>query len=217
MNLTASMRTSLKTVALISLVSGLSLGQPLRDPDGVIRVEISQNFGQFSFDEAPTFDDGLPGFGNPFVVQGVIYPAGTLAASAHNGMNPDGTPEFPNKVIGEWTCWGRFIGDGAHTAAGEWVMSTQVFSFAPDSGYGPKTIVTAGYETVDGTVQRAVTGGTGEFVGAAGAQRQQVLGHNATGALALSEEIDLDDPVAKALARIERVLSRIAMRLGLVP
>jgi len=96
-------------------------------------------------------------------------------------------------------------------------MSTQVFSFEPDSGYGPKTIVTAGYETVDGTVERAVTGGTGEFVGAAGVQRQQVLGHNGTGALSLGEEIELDDPTAKALARIEQALARIARRMGLVP
>ena len=201
----------------MTLAAGPLLGQPLRSPDGLIRVEIAQNFGQFSFDEAPAFDDGLPAFGNPFVVQGVIYPAGTLAHSVNNGMNPDGTPEFPGLVIGEWTCWGRFIGDGIRTAEGEWVMSTQVFSFEPDSGYGPKTIVTTGYETVDGTVERAVTGGTGEFVGAAGVQRQQVLGHNGSGALSLAEEIDLDDPTAKALARIEQVLSRIARRMGLVP
>ena len=203
--------------ALIAAASVSLPAQPLRDADGVIRVEISQNAGQFVFDEAPTFDTGLPAYGNPFVVQGVIYPAGTLANSINNGMNPDGTPEFPDKVIGEWTCWGRFIGNGVQTAAGGWVMSTQVFSFGEASGYGAKTIVTTGYETVDGTVERAVTGGTGKFEGAVGVQRQQVLGHNASGGLALSEEIDLDDPTAKALARIERVLSRIAKRMGLVP
>lgn len=212
-----SIRAAALCVIAMTLAAGSLLGQPLRSPDGVIRVEIAQNFGKFSFDEAPTFDDGLPAFGNPFVVQGFIYPAGTLAGSLYNGANPDGTPEFPDRVIGEWTCWGRFIGDGIRTAEAEWVMSTQVFSFEPDSGYGPKTIVTTGYETVDGTVERAVTGGTGEFVGAAGVQRQQVLGHNGTGAISLSEEIDLDDPTAKALARIEAVLSRIARRMGLVP
>ena len=212
-------RVSTKAVLLVATLVALHTstlrGQPLRDPDGIIRVEISQNAGQFVFDEAPQFEDGLPAFGNPFVVQGVIYPAGTLANSVHQGMNPDGTPEFPDMVIGEWTCWGRFIGDGLHTSNGEWVMSTQVFSFGEDSGYGSKTIVTTGYETVDRTVERAITGGTGEFVGAAGVQHQSIAGHNASGGLALAEELVLDDPTSRALARIERLLSRIATRMGL--
>ncbi len=178
------------TVTLLILAAGAAHAQPTHKPFQVIQVEVSQDFTRFSFDEAPV-SGGLPAFGNPFVVQGYIYPAGTIVGSLNNGTNPDGSPEFPNRVIGEWTCWGHFIGNGAETAAGEWVVSTQIFSFGEDSGYGAQTIVTAGYETVDGIVQRAVSGGTGDFLTAGGVQRQQVRGHNASGALTLSEELEV--------------------------
>ncbi len=65
--------------------------------------------------------------------QAVIYPAGAITSGGNKGMNPDGTPEFPDKVIGERTCWGRFIGNEAQTSQGAFVMSTPVFSFGRTS------------------------------------------------------------------------------------
>ena len=85
----------------------------------------------------------MPAYGNPFVTQGYVYPAGTL--SEGNGV-PDGSPEFPDKVIGEWSCEGFFIGDGAHTTEGAWVYTTQLFAFGDDPDTGAETIVVTGYE-----------------------------------------------------------------------
>lgn len=212
-----------RRIARLGLLAGIlaiSAGaQVLADPDGVIRVEVSQMAPTFVFDESPVFDDGGPAYGNVFVVQGVLYPAGTVTSSGNKGMNPDGTPEFPDKVIGEWTCWGRFIGNGARTSEGAFVMSTQVFSFGEGPEYGPKTIVTTGYEAVDAPVQRAITGGTGEFSRAAGTQRQAIMagGRNASGGLNLTQEIVVDDAVSSSLAQIQSLLNRMAVRLGLVP
>ncbi len=205
---------------------GLTIGagsleaQVPRDPDGSIRLEVALDLANtFVFDESPVLDDGRPAYGNDFIIRGVIYPAGTISTSGNKGMNPDGTPEFPDRVLGEWTCWGRFIGEGAATSQGAFVMSTQVFSFGATPDYGPTTIVTTGYEAVDGAVHRAVTGGTGEFVRAAGSQRQAIMagGRNGASGLNLTQEIVLDDSVSTSLSRIQELLSRVATRLGLVP
>lgn len=68
------------------------------------------------------FDDGLPDYGNGFVTQGFIYEDGTRGA--HDGVvvDDDGTgqPEFSDKVIGEWTCYGYFIGEGARETDDAW-------------------------------------------------------------------------------------------------
>ncbi|MDN5932138.1 MAG: hypothetical protein L0I24_13910 [Pseudonocardia sp.] len=57
------------------------------------------------------------------LTQGYRCPEGTLDGT--NGVNPDGTPDFPDQVIGEWLCRGYSIGDGAHTTDGAWVYTTQ--------------------------------------------------------------------------------------------
>jgi len=68
------------------------------------RVDIAENGTRFSPDETPAFPDGLPAYGAEFITEGYIYPAGTLTGP--NGANPDGSPEFPNRVIGRWVCRG---------------------------------------------------------------------------------------------------------------
>ncbi len=207
-------------MAFLSLGAVALSAQIPRDPDGMIRVETALDLvNTFVADESPVFDDGRPAYGNDFVIQGVIYPAGTITTTGSQGMNADGTPEYPDRVIGEWTCWGRFIGNGAQTTAGAFVMSTQVFSFGTTADYGATTIVTTGYEAVDGPVYRAITGGTGEFGRAAGTQMQAIMpgGRNAASGLNLSHQIMLDDSVSSDLSGIKRLLERIAVRLGLVP
>jgi hypothetical protein len=86
----------------------------------------------------------------------------------------DGSPEFPDKVIGEWTCYGYMIGDGAHSTTGEWVVSTQIYKLHEQDAI----IVTNGFEVADLNVPaaRAITGGTGEFSAASGEQIQELLG-----------------------------------------
>ena len=157
--------------------------------DGVLRFDVSENATRWVFDPDFVHDDGLPAYGSTFITQGYIYPAGTLTES--NGVNADGSPEFPDQVIGEWICRGWLYGDGAHTTSGPMVVSTQIFDFG--DGDGQATIVSDGYELADigEWVDRAVIGGTGPFTGAEGGSQQTLLGLNATEGVNLQFEFDL--------------------------
>ena len=150
----------------------------------LLQFDVAESGPKFVYDEAPVFPDQLPAYGNAFVTQGYIYPYGTLTAS--NGVNPDGSPEFPELVLGEWTCRGYFIGDGAYTVTGPWVITTQLYDFYDQPGYAPNkslgenSLISEGYELVDDNVpgKRALTGGTGTFRFARGQSDQTKLGHN---------------------------------------
>jgi hypothetical protein len=140
----------------------------------VIEVDVAENGTRFLPDETPVFDDGLPKYGTEFITEGYIYPRGTLSGA--NGTNPDGSPEFPDKVIGRWTCRGWHVGDGGHTTAGPWVVTHQIFDFGEQPG--AESIVTDGFEYADvGTIfRRAIIGGTGQYARARGEQIQTLLG-----------------------------------------
>lgn len=75
-----------------------------------ISFDVAENGHHFTPDETPAFPDGVPAFGAEFITEGYLYPVGTLNGS--NGVNPDGSPEFPNKVIGHWVCRGWHVGEG---------------------------------------------------------------------------------------------------------
>jgi hypothetical protein len=155
-----------------------------------VTIEVAEDGTRFVYDEAPRFDDDYPAYGNGFVTQGYIYPAGTLTDT--NGVDPDGSPEFPDQVIGEWTCYGYFVGDGAHTSEGAWVVTTQVFEFDSDI-VGGETIVTVGFETPAGagTATRAVVGGSGRWAHASGQVAQVTLGHNGSDGVNATFAFDL--------------------------
>lgn len=144
-----------------------------------LTVEVAENgYERFAVDETPAFEeDGLPAYGAEFVTQGYIYPAGTLTCDDEgcNGVQEDGSPEFPDQVIGEWTCFGFHVGDGAHTETGPWVISTQYYSFGEEPG--AESIATTGYEWVDRNVPflRAIIGGSGAYRYARGEQEQELL------------------------------------------
>ena len=142
--------------------------------DSAFAVEVAEDTSRFVLDMLNPHEDGMPDYGNPFITQGYIYPAGTLNGS--NGVLADGQPEFPDKVIGEWTCYGWFIGDGAYTEAGAAVVSTQVFNFYSEDG--DSTMVSNGFELANVGVQvtRVLAGGTGDYQGASGIQVQQLMG-----------------------------------------
>jgi outer membrane lipoprotein SlyB len=143
-----------------------------------LEIDVAEDGTRFVIDETPVFDDGFPAYGNSFITQGYIYPAGTLTDS--NGVNPDGSPEFPDKVIGEWSCQGYFIADGAHTTEGSWVFTTQLFAFGNNADTGRNTLVVTGYEgaEVGKIVTGAITGGTGRYATARGDADQELIGIN---------------------------------------
>lgn len=143
-----------------------------------LRVEVAENGAWFAPDPTHVFDDGFPAYGNVFITQGYIYPEGTLNES--NGVLANGDPEFPDRVIGRWVCRGWFIGDGFHTESGPVVLTTQMYDLGEAAG--SMAVFTEGYELIDVgmVVQRAIVGGTGDYSGAEGVQRQELLGFNAT-------------------------------------
>lgn len=142
-----------------------------------ISVDVAQDHTRTFADATPRFDDGLPSAGTGFMTSGYLYPAGTLSAD-DDGVNEDGSPSYPKKVVGEWLCRGYLIGDGAHATEGSWVYSTQVFSFGKNPTAGRNTVVVVGYEGIEAgaTVTSAITGGTGRFQAAAGDADQMMLG-----------------------------------------
>lgn len=169
------------------LVAGFASAQTTE----TIQVEISEDMTQFVFDENKTYEDGMPAHGSSFVTKGYVYPQGTLNGS--NGVNADGSPEFPEAVIGEWICFGTMINDAAHATGGAWVVSTQIINLSEE--LGGESIVTAGYEFADDTeVARAISGGTGKYAEARGEAKQVMTGLNASEGVVLSVELDITTP-----------------------
>ncbi len=149
-----------------------------------LALESCCNGHTFSF-QGPAYPDGAPNYGATFVVEGVIYPDGTLRnRGVTRGLNADGSPEYPNLVIGKWTCYGTFVGKGMRTPAGQVVVvTTQIYDLEPDHP-GERTLMSTGYE-LEGygfPFRRVLTGATGVFgLSAGGEMVQQALGPNATG------------------------------------
>ncbi len=145
--------------------------------------EMAEDGTRFVSDEAPVINggpfDGLPDYGADFIAQGYLYPKGTLDDNTP-GVNADGSPQFPDLVIGQWTCWGYHIAEGAATESGPVVVTSQLFSFGEE--YGNQTIVSVGYELAlnetDIPLERAITGGTGRFSNARGEMVQTLTGLN---------------------------------------
>ena len=115
--------------------------------------------------------------GDGFIVEGKIYPAGTIPAGGT--MDNPGSFDLDTAPgsVGTWVCRGTFNSDiedilkGAHPH----LYSTQLHLFNNDSG-----LVHEGPE--GGAPQlRALIGGTGGLAGAAGQVREEPIGVNRTG------------------------------------
>ncbi len=134
------------------------------EPD--LRVEVAEMGSRFVTDPDVVDTAGLPRRGNDFVTEGYVYQEGTLTCTEGvcDGVVYDAegipSPEFPDRVIGTWTCWGTHTEDAATTDSGAIVATTQQYDLGAE--LGDRSIVTTGYERVDDVpIQRAITGGTG--------------------------------------------------------
>ena len=182
-------------VLLVIAVSAVAVSAQPADQSQVLEYEVAEDGTRFIFDDLNLFEDGMPGYGSAFVTKGYIYPAGTLNGT--NGVLENGDPEFPDLVLGDWTCYGWMIGDGARTETGEWVISTQVYKFNDGS-----VLITDGFEIVDFEVPvtRAVTGGTGEHRSASGEMVQILHGFTEQMGVNLSVAFHLDEVPATQVA-----------------
>ncbi len=189
-------------IVMLALVGGMAAAAAIALADqgnegasskGVktVKFDVAEDATRFVFDEKPVDEDGLPAYGNSFVTQGYIYPHGTLDDA--NGVKPNGEPQFPKKVIGEWTCRGWFVGEGASTKSGLWVSTTQLYDLGDEPG--KVTLVTDGSEIADIGVpsKRAITGGTGPYREAAGEASQKLLGFNQSEGVNLRFELKVSN------------------------
>ena len=94
-------------------------------------------------------------------------------------------------MLGEWSCYGWNVGDGAHTTTGPALITTQLYNFG--GAWGDATLASDGYELSDMgvVIERAIAGGTGPYAGARGEVRQTPIGGNAFNGINLSFEIEL--------------------------
>jgi hypothetical protein len=150
----------------------------------VFTVDVAEEFGKF----VPTMvkpEHTQPERGSFFITEGRIFPAGTIQG---DGANFD-----PNQRghIGVWFCRGTHL-VAAHEipAAPLWVDTAQLYVLGRQ---GKEQLSTEGVEG-SGTARRIVTGGTGNFAGWTGEQRQTFLGFNSTGGVNLRVTFILRPP-----------------------
>lgn len=157
----------LALAAVVAAIPATALAGP-----SLTAFDVAEDLSRFVYDDSPVFDDGMPAYGNAFVTQGYVYPAGTLNGGIE-GTKPDGSPAFPDKVIGTWTCDGYYVGEGFRTQAGTVVITRQVIVFNDGD-----LLITQGPELAetDVAIVRAVTGGTGDYAEAPPEIRQTLLG-----------------------------------------
>lgn len=144
----------------------------LAQADAPMAFDVAEDHTRIYMANAPLHENGMPAHGNAFISQGYIYPSGTLQAGTA-GVLEDGSPAFPDLVLGTWTCDGYFVGEGANATTGVWIISRQTFAF--EDGY---TIITQGTEIVDAGIEnlRPITGATGDYAGLDGPMVQTLLG-----------------------------------------
>jgi hypothetical protein len=174
-------------LAGLSLVACLAVtSAAAAEPARIFSVDVVADCNRYVEETA------LPSMGATFIQEGIIYRPGTLAAHCPGGngcgLNPDGTPEFPEAVIGKWRVWGSFVRNIGTVSAGPPSYSTQVYEFIGaalgDDALEPgeHALVSHGPEWVNLEVpfERAIAGGYGRFKSADGEVAQTKIGFNQT-------------------------------------
>jgi len=155
-----------------------------QSPNGTMIVDVAVDMTTFAIVPSAGNPPGkplgpMPFRGTTFIVNGKIFPAGTLpTGTAGNNPNQAGS-------IGDWICKGFLTADLSAQLSGASKVgfnTTQMFLFNGDT----QAIWTEGLEGSLGQAgvqtNRIVLGGTGLFHGSSGTALQESLGTNSTGA-----------------------------------
>ena len=108
------LRTTIISVLALGLLAGSAVGVAAQ---GTLTVEVAETGSRYVPDSSLADDDGNPTRGATFVTEGYIYESGTLTCTdgACDGVVYDEagmpSPEFPEAVLGTWTCYGIFTED----------------------------------------------------------------------------------------------------------
>lgn len=183
MKTTNALRTLLGLgVIAITLASGSAspgtLAQQRRATDAkpvTIAVDVATDASTFRFGRETSLADARRG--DTFIVEGKIYPAGTIEPGGSLEAPGPFDPTSAQGSIGTWVLRGTFNRDFAEILAGEspFVFGTEYFYF--DDG---RVLVSEGGH--GGPPQlRTIIGGAGSLSGAAGDVTEELMGVNATG------------------------------------
>jgi hypothetical protein len=113
-----------------------------------------------------------PNRGTPFIVDGKVFPGGTLPTGIGMGdPNQSGS-------IASWSCRGTFTSTLGTEDIG--FNTTQMFHFGDGDAIWTEGLE-GGLGKIGVITHRAIVGGTGRFKGAAGEVIQEALGTNVTG------------------------------------
>ena len=181
--------TTQSPASVLPSVSAAQAIAQIEAEDGVLRFDVAEDGSRFNWSGDPELRDGMPAGSTPYVTQGYIYPEGTLTDT--NVVLEDGAPEFPDKVLGQWSCWGWRLAPSAHVDTAPW-LTTHLLNFGSD--WGEATVVSEGYsiDDLDVALERAIVGGTGAYTGASGVQLETNLGFNASRGGNFRFEVRLD-------------------------
>jgi hypothetical protein len=181
--------TAKSSAAVVSAFTADDAVKLVTGADGALRFDVAEDGTRFVWSGNPALTDGLPAGATTYVTQGYLYPEGTLDGT--NGVLADGSPEFPDKVLGLWTCYGWWVNDPAHAGKSAPWITTHLFSFGKE--WGEAMLVSEGYsiDDVNAPLARAIVGGTGTYAGATGVQVETNLGYNPSKGIDVRYEIRL--------------------------
>jgi hypothetical protein len=167
----------LTVIALADRPVGLGASDRRLDDTETFVLDVAVDAHTLALNNDPSAA-GTPKRGTTYIVNGKIYPGGTIPSGV-TAFDPDTAPGS----IGAWVCRGVFLADFAdifvNGSAALGFDSTQIF-LLPNDG---NSLFAEGLEgNIGVTTQRVVTGGTGRYRRVTGTVKQQTIGLNRNGA-----------------------------------
>jgi hypothetical protein len=140
-----------------------------------IVIDVACDGTTFRLNTASPADTG-PVRGSTFIVNGKIYPGGTIPAGNGFDINTPG-------LIGTWVCRGAFNFSLSELLAGSapGQSTTQSYLFSPTGSMAVDDSLASVGEEGGVTTHRVVSGGTGVYRGLIGEVKQETLGLNSSG------------------------------------
>jgi hypothetical protein len=138
-------------------------------------IDVACDATTFALNTTSSADTG-PVRGSSFIVNGKIYPGGTIPAGNGFDINTPG-------LIGTWVCRGAFNFSIAQIMSGSAPAqsSTQSYLFSPTGSMAVDDSMASVGEEGGLTTHRVVSGGTGIYRGTIGEVTQEILGVNSSG------------------------------------
>lgn len=176
----------MKTISKISIGAAALIvlaiaGSPLRGDEDKhnewkkVVIDVACDATTFALNTANPTDTG-PVRGSSFIVNGKIYPGGTIPPGNGFDINTPGR-------IGTWVCRGAFNFGIPEIVNGSvpHESTTQRYLFDPSGSMVVADSMASIGEEGGVTTHRVVAGGTGMYRGVLGEVQQEILGRNSTG------------------------------------